>query len=682
VIDFGQNIAGQLTTNVICPNGPQWIYYYFGESLHPNGTVLNQYGSAMRANFTCAGTGDVETYTTLFSYYGFRYVQLTNWPGVPVESSFSALFTHTAVPQTCQFSSDNVVLNKIQHCHRYASLSNLMDVPTDCPQRERRGWLGDAQLSAETAIVNFDMAAFYTKFLRDIRDSQLFVNPPGNGSLPDCVPWYRHGGLPADPAWSAAYPLITDWVSSYYADDSIVATHYDGIKSFMDAQVAQLDDDGVLSFARYGDWCSVANGASTSCHFIRSGISTFYFIQGLRVLTDFANRLGNTADAAHYGAIANRTAAYYNQLWYNATGASYEDGYPISQVLALEGGFAGTNATAVFNTLVGLITSGKFSGFPNAPTGGIVFTKYSWPVLTEGGRIDLALQMFLASGMPSFEAWIEGSGPNTGATTLWENWQSTNFDPHGSYNHIMYGGGGVWLYSSIAGLGRQPGSRGWTSLRISPPAVPLANVTTAAASIDTAIGLASVLWSLPGEQAGVCGSVGEGGVLTLHCLPTAGQPNPLFTGVKFASFGTPAGSCPQPYQSSCSRANSVSAVAAACVGKASCSIPASTNYFGGDPCPGTYKSLAVVLVGDCAAPFYSLSTTVPVGATATVAIPTLGHLASGVSVLEGLGVVFTNGSYVPGVPGITGAAAVTDRTGASVIEVYVGSGSYSFTALA
>lgn len=95
---------------------------------------------------------------------------------------------------------------------------SFFSVPTDCPQRERRGWLGDAQLSAEFTIHNFDMAATYTKFLRDIRDTQLFVakENKGDGAVPDCVPWYHHGGLPADPAWGVAYTLITYWMYHYY----------------------------------------------------------------------------------------------------------------------------------------------------------------------------------------------------------------------------------------------------------------------------------------------------------------------------------------------------------------------------------------------------------------------------------------------------------------------------------
>lgn len=252
VIDFGQNMAGHLTVNVICPTGPQWIYFYFGESLHPDGTVLNQYGGIMHSNYTCAGTGDMESYTTLFSYYGFRFVQVTNFPGTPDEGSFMAHFAHSAVDQTGSLSTNNDLLNDLQYLARFASLSNLYDVPTDCPQRERRGWLGDAQLSCEVTIHNFDMGAFYTKWLRDIQDSQNFYYPSNKGQIPDCVPFYNHGGLPADPQWSVAFPAIVNWVSNYYNDDRLVEEYYDGIKDYIDSEIAQLNK-GILSFARYGD---------------------------------------------------------------------------------------------------------------------------------------------------------------------------------------------------------------------------------------------------------------------------------------------------------------------------------------------------------------------------------------------------------------------------------------------
>ena len=103
-------------------------------------------------------------------------------------------------------------------------MSNFQSIPTDCPQRERRGWLGDAQLSAETNFHNFDMSASYTSFIQGINDSQN----KSTGAVSDCVPWYGHGHQPADPAWGVAYSFLTDWLSTYYDDNRILAQHYQG----------------------------------------------------------------------------------------------------------------------------------------------------------------------------------------------------------------------------------------------------------------------------------------------------------------------------------------------------------------------------------------------------------------------------------------------------------------------
>ena len=679
VIDFAQNMAGTTTFNVICPNGPQWIYMAYGESLHPDGTVLNQYGGIMNSNFTCAGTGDVETYTTMFSYYGFRYVQLTNFPGTPDEGTMTAHFIHSAVGQTGAFNTDNDLLNNIQHCTRFASLSNLMDVPTDCPQRERRGWLGDAQLSAETTISNFDMSGFYTKWLRDIRDSQEFLST--KGEIPDCVPFYGHGGLPADPAWSAAYPFITNWVSEYYSDDRVVATHYDGIKAFMDSQTAQLDPDGILSFARYGDWCSVADGANTGVSWNKPDISHWHYLRGMEILTDFATRLGNSADAAKYGAaVAAARTAYVTEFYKNDTHIFNED-YPINQLLALAafGVVPEADREAVFANLVGMINNGTHSGFPNAPSWGIIGQKLAYDVLTRGNRTDLALTVQLASGMPSVDFWIEGSGPGTGATTLYENWQSTNFAPQGSYNHIMYGGFGKWLYSGVAGLQRGWGARGWDRILVAPAAGAHPNVTSASASIDSLAGLISVDWTQKAASGAGCDVAPENSNAVLTCIGAGGKSG-LFTGVAFASFGTPTGSCPGPFaKGSCDAAASATVVAAACVGKSSCSIPVTNAAFGGDPCVNTLKHLAVLMEGECAEVKYSLTAQIPLNSVADVLVTTLGAGAANAVIYEGNATVWAAGAFVPGTPGVTGAEAAP---GGNDVLLHTQSGRYAFKIVA
>jgi alpha-L-rhamnosidase len=171
-------------------------------------------------SYIFSGDEDTIEFEPRFTYYGFRYVQITGFPGAPDHQSLVAHFVHTAVDEESSivFSEDHNILNGAQHITRFASLSNFISIPTDCPQRERRGWLGDAQLSAEFTIHNFDMAASYTKFLRDINDTQLFVatENKGDGAVPDCVPWYHHGGLPSDPAWGVAYTLLTYWMYHYY----------------------------------------------------------------------------------------------------------------------------------------------------------------------------------------------------------------------------------------------------------------------------------------------------------------------------------------------------------------------------------------------------------------------------------------------------------------------------------
>jgi hypothetical protein len=154
-----------------------------------------------------------------------------------------------------------------------------------------------------------------------------------------------------------------------------------------------------------------------------------------------------------------------------------------------------------FAALVSELESGARSGFARAPTGGIVFQKLAYPVLSAGGRMDLALDLLLARGMPSVAYWMDSGVQTTPATTLWERWQSTATELRGwSFNHIMMGGFGSWLYTDVAGLGRVPGSTSWSELNVAPPQVlpPRLNLTAAAATLDTALGPVEVSWRAPG----------------------------------------------------------------------------------------------------------------------------------------------------------------------------------------
>ena len=233
----------------------------------------------------------------------------------------------------------------------------------------------------------------------------------------------------------------------------------------------------------------------------------------------------------------------------------------------------------------------------------------------------------------------------------------------------MYGGFGSYVYSHLGGLGRVPGSTGWRNLSIAPAAFAHPAVTHASASVDTAVGRVAVDWTTSLGSSGTCGSAPENTNLTLTCIPKEGAGT--FTSVRFASFGTPTGACPGFTVGACNAAASVTAVAALCVGKTLCSIPATNTFFGGDPCVNTLKHLSVELAGDCAQIVLQVSATVPVGSVADVLLKTGAAVSANVTVIEGRQRVYANGAYVPGVPGVTGAYATLDG-----VHVAIGSGQY------
>ena len=259
VFDFCQNMAG--FTTLVVPEGlatdaGQMIRIQHAELLNgpKPAAIHNHYSNAPEINtYYARGNGEAIEYTTQFTYAGFRYVSLNGYPGTPNLKTLTAHFIHTDYEMTGGISFSDPLLTAVQRITRTAAMSNFQSIPTDCPQRERRGWLGDAQLSCETNMHNFDMGAPYTSFIQQIADSQ-----DASGTVQDCVPYYGHGFDPADPAWGAAFPLIADWVGKYYHDDQIFATHYTSIVAHTDQLIATANADnttGLLTYGGWGDWC-------------------------------------------------------------------------------------------------------------------------------------------------------------------------------------------------------------------------------------------------------------------------------------------------------------------------------------------------------------------------------------------------------------------------------------------
>jgi alpha-L-rhamnosidase len=653
VLDFGQNMAGWCRLKVEGPRGVK-ITLTHSEMISEDGMTIDMYGpgNPMKDTYILKGDG-IEYYEPKFTYHGFQYVQITGFPGVPDIDTLQAFFVHTALDETGSIVFQSPVLNQIQHATRFASLSNWYSIPTDCPQRERRGWLGDAQLSAETCIHNWDMAAIYTKFMRDIQDSQQQIN--AGGQVPDCVPFYGHGQTKADPAWGTAYTFIWHWLYQYYGDTRILKQYYSGVKKYIDSLLSMADpNSGTISYSSYGDWCAVSTGFDSGCAYPSTMTSSFYLLLELETFSKVAALLNNTADSVTYKNYALKLRQNWNAAFYHANNSTYDLGYQNSQALAL---FSNTvdpqNRDAVINELLNDIVTVN----SNHMTAGIVGSKYVMLTLSQIGRTDVAYAIATQTTFPSWGYMVE-----QGATTLWEDWQSSRYTFEGSKNHIMFGSQSAWYYQVLGGITNDGDSIGWEKIRFA-PSVQSVQENHVSASINTHKGQILSSWQ---KQPGLCGEAEESKTLTITCS------SGTITKIDFASYGLPSGNCGNfTYNQNCHDPLSIKIVGQYCLGKTSCSIPVNNNVFQQDPCYGYSKKLEVQVSG-CAFPIYTHSVAVPVTSSGIVVIPKLGNGDNSI-LQEGKVTVWKNGAYIPGVPGIFGINNYPDS-----LEVSIGSGNYLF----
>ena len=286
VYDMGQNFSGFVRLQVRGPAGTK-VRLRFAELLYDDGTINVENLRAAKATdvYLLKGDGSLEIYEPRFTYHGFRYVELTGYPGVPAKSAVVAKIVNSDVRPIGGFSASKELLNQIQRITQWGLQSNLHSIPTDCNQRdERMGWTADAHLAAESAMVNFDMAAFYTNFVRDMRDAQSDA-----GMIPDTVP-FKWGGDRSDPAWGAAYPLIISYMYEQYGDRRILEKNFDGMMKWV-GYLRGLSKDYIVSHANYGDWVPIEFTPKPLT-------STFYYLYSVELAERAAAVLGKQSEAA------------------------------------------------------------------------------------------------------------------------------------------------------------------------------------------------------------------------------------------------------------------------------------------------------------------------------------------------------------------------------------------------
>jgi len=472
IFDFGQNISGVVRLRVRGPRGTR-VQIRHAELLYDDGTLNVENLRAAKATdvYILRGGGEEEVYQPRFTYHGFRYVELTGYPGAPKFDTLRALVMHSDVQPTGGFTASKTILDQIQHNIVWGIQDNLVSIPTDCNQRdERMGWMADAHLYAETAMLNFDMPAFYTNFLRDIHDIQ-----GADGTVTDTVP-HRYGSRPADPAWGLAYPLITWYMYEYYGDRRILEEHYGGVKAWTD-YLTTRSKDGILSYSYYGDWVPIEKTPG-------SLVSTFCYYWSADLVSRMADILNKTADADTYRQLAGKIRDAFNTRFLNPQTGVYANGTQTAQILPL---FLHMVPAARRSEAFGALEDSIVYTHNTHLTTGILGTKYLFPLLTAAGRSDLAYELATQTTYPSWGYMVEN-----GATTLWELWQNKTGPSMNSHNHPMFSSIGAWFYNALAGINPDPEAPGFERIIFAPQVV--RDLDWAAGSLDTIRGKVACSW--------------------------------------------------------------------------------------------------------------------------------------------------------------------------------------------
>jgi len=445
LVDFGQNFAGWAKIGLKADKGKRIVIRYAENAESGRLDTKTNLRAAATDTYIAKGNGK-EIYEPRFTYHGFRFVKIKGTGNRIRADDINGIVVHSSVKPAGTFLCSNEQINEIQKAIIWSQRSNLMGYPTDCPQREERlGWIGDAHVTAEEAIFNFDMNRFYIKWLNDIRVNQ----DDSSGYIPYIAPRPISKGDPAF-SWSSGYHLITWYHYLYYGDKQVLETHYESMKKYVD-YLSSLSDGYILPNDKYGDWASPAEEWERGQP---ESTSTAYYYYLTTILAKVSCVLGNDKNAQTYEMLADSIKNAFNQRYYDPEEKKYDDGSQFANSFALFLGLVPEDERdAVMAGLVDDIVNKHDCHL----TTGILGTKYLMETLSNEGRSDIAWELATQTSFPSWTDMIEG------LTTLPEHWNQG-----GSHNHVMFGSIGSWFYKVLGGIRVHEDGPGFKKIIIKP----------------------------------------------------------------------------------------------------------------------------------------------------------------------------------------------------------------------
>ncbi len=447
LVDFGQNMAGFVELTAHGKKGDE-VSLVYAEKIK-DGRVDQSNISTLVAStpfqtdkYIFKGEGE-ERWHARFTYHGFQYVEVLGWPGELMANNLTAHAISTNFEPYSAFECSNELINQIQHNTLWSYRNNFVGYPTDCPQREKNGWTGDAQLAAEAGLFNFNSLSAYKKWLQDMADEQQ-----PSGEIAAIIPtagWGYYWGN--GPAWDSAFILIPYYIYLYTGDISTIETHYEQMKRYVDFLTREKSDNGIVAWG-LGDWCYEKTETPAEI------TSTAYYYVDTKLISFFATLLNKHDDAQKYIELAESIRQAFREKYVDAKKGTVGNNSQTALACALYQQLVdGSEMDAVTNQLLKVIDKND-----NKLDFGILGAKYVLNALAETDHADIAYQLFNHTEYPGWGHWI-----SQGATTLWEDWKGES-----SRNHIMFGDISAWFYKKLAGIQPDEKSAGFEHFCIKP----------------------------------------------------------------------------------------------------------------------------------------------------------------------------------------------------------------------
>ncbi len=476
IYDFGQNMVGWAALKVHGPAGTT-VRLRFAEILQPDSNiyVTNLRNADATDRYTLRGQGE-ETFRPRFTFHGFRYVELTGYPGSPTLDDLSGeVISSLSGDPTARVTTSSALVNRMWQIGIWGQRGNFLSIPTDCPQRdERLGWMADAAVFWRTGSYNFDTSSFTHKWSRDIRDAQL-----ANGAFSNVSPNIGVGPIEGAPGWGDAGVIVpwTTWLQ--YGDRSMIEQNWDSMQRWM-----KFIQDSNPDFIRkqkvgpdFADW--LAPDPSTP----KPLVDTAYWALIANMMSEMARATGKPDEARQYASLYEQIKSAFQKEFIKPDG-QIGSGSQTSYVVALHMNLVppALESAAVDHLVAAIDSRGGHvsTGFLGTP-----FLLFA---LADHGKTDVAYRLLLNETYPSWGYML-----SKGATTWWERWNGDTGDPAmNSYNHYAFGSVVAWIYQCVAGIDTSLTGPGFHQIVIHPR--PDTRITQAHGEYDSAYGRITTEW--------------------------------------------------------------------------------------------------------------------------------------------------------------------------------------------